>query len=98
MNTMLNIATELLNKNGAQTFDEIMDEVSLQLSPKWEAAQPGKTDIKIREVKITELYTLLTITGSFIRTDETKFDLVKNYTFEEAQAMKLKIGELEEVE
>lgn len=98
MNTMLDIAKQMLNDNGPQKFDTIMDEVTKQLSPQWAVDQPSKTDAKIKEVKITELYTLLTISGSIIRVEDNAFDLVKNYTYEEAKSMKLKIGELEEVE
>ncbi|MCK5787996.1 MAG: hypothetical protein KAH32_03290 [Chlamydiia bacterium] len=45
---------------------------------------------------MTEFYTLLTVSGAFIRTPEGKFGLVKTFTYKDVQTMKVRVGELED--
>lgn len=96
MDTILNVATAHLEKNGPTEFKELWEVVSAKLSDKWAVQFPKKKEKDIQGTKMTEFYTLLTISGAFIRTQEGKFGLVKTFTYKDVQTMKVRVGELED--
>ena len=95
MDTILNVAKAHLEKNGPTEFKALWTIVSGKLMIKWEENSPKKKAKDIEATKMTEFYTLLTISGPFIRTQEGKFGLVDNFTYKEVQTMKVNVGELE---
>ena len=95
MDTILNVASAYLDKNGATSFDELFKVVEGKLGAQWEERNPKKSAKDLKATKMTEFYTLLTISGPFVRTQDGKFGLVESFTYKEVQTMKVNVGELD---
>jgi len=44
---------------------------------------------QIENEKRAELYTLITVSGEFVKVTDSKFGLIKDFTFEEVSKMKV---------
>lgn len=95
MNTMLESAINFLNtkEEKVATFKQIWGEVNKEKRQQWKAESPKELIKDIESRKRAELYTLLTVSGKFIKTENDKFGLVANYTFNEVKKMKVSVSE-----
>lgn len=93
MKLMITIAHEYLQQKGEATFKQIFDEVKKQQKDVWKQIFVGQTMDKIEIKKGGELHTYLTTDGRFIMTDDKKWALVADFTYEDVQKMKMNIGE-----
>ncbi|ADE19754.1 DNA-directed RNA polymerase subunit delta [Mycoplasma crocodyli] len=79
MKTMLDLAIEFLSENKDQDyeFDQIFNHVEENLKSSWEAnfVSDRNNYEQVRTKKLGELYRLLTVDGSFIRTHEGLWQL-----------------------
>lgn len=98
MKNMLKVVEEFLkkNKDGA-TFNEIFDNVKVEMKETWTELFPTKIK-QIEEEKIGELYTLMCVDGRFVRNNEHKWFLVDVMSYDDVKRMKINIGEVEELE
>ena len=92
---MFEFTEELLEKKGSATYEEIFDSLFKECEKIWEQDYADKKMNKIIEFKKGELYTMLTTSGNFIRTPENKWSLTKNFSFDEIQAYKTNIDEID---
>ncbi|WKX02456.1 DNA-directed RNA polymerase subunit delta [Candidatus Mycoplasma mahonii] len=90
MKTTLEVTMEFLeSKNGEpMEYAKIWKYVFAEKKADWKKADPKSLLQEIKDSKIGELYTLLTISGDYVMVDESKFALVKDFTYGEVKAMK----------
>lgn len=95
MNTILEVAVIFLKSKEEKvaTFKQIWGEVNKEKRKQWKAESPKNLIKDIESAKRAELYTLLTVSGQFIKTENDKFGLVENYTFNEVKKMKVSVSE-----
>ncbi len=95
METMLEIARDFLSNGDdkSATFKKIWAEVLKVKKEQWKKDSPKVLVKEIESQKRAELYTLLTVSGEFVKTATDDFALIKNFTFEEVKKMKINVGE-----
>ena len=95
MKTILEVSREFLvsKDDGIATFKQIWAEVNKEKRQEWKTESPKELIKDIESAKRAELYTLLTISGEFIKTENDKFGLVKDFTYNEVKKMKVNVGE-----
>lgn len=96
MKTMQEVAYEFLLDNKKAPFNKVWDFVLKTLNVSWKETFPDKSNDKIIEVKIGELYTMLTANGKFIKDTDGNWTLCQFHTFEELAKMKINVSELED--
>lgn len=87
--TMLSVTNNFLEEKETATFNQIYTAVAKALKSEWKKQNPKKLMAEIELDKKAELYTLITISGTFVKVSNSKFGLAKNFTFEEVQKMKV---------
>lgn len=96
MKTMQEVAYEFLLDKKKAPFNNVWDFVLNTLKKSWIETYPDKTEAKIIEVKIGELYTMLTSDGEFIKDTNDNWTLCKFHTFEDQTKMKINVSGLED--
>ncbi len=95
MQTMLEVVRSFLEGSADMnaTFKQIWATVLKEKKDDWKKDSPKVLVKEIESTKKAELYTLLTVSGEFVKTEADKFALVKNYTYDEVKKMKVNVGE-----
>lgn len=91
--TMLSITHDFLVEKETGTFNQIYQAVAKELKSDWKKQNPKKLMAEIELDKKAELYTLITVSGYFIKVSNAKFGLAKDFTYEEIQKMKVNSDE-----
>ncbi|MGL4343034.1 MAG: DNA-directed RNA polymerase subunit delta [Metamycoplasmataceae bacterium] len=79
MKTILSIINDVIHKREGEeiSFEEIYEQVEMHLMDKWKIQFQNSTLDEIKETKKGEVYKILTVEGSFLRTPEGKWTLRK---------------------
>lgn len=93
MRTMNLIVYEYLTKHSKKSFDQIYDYVKDELFSSWKERFNNLEEVAIDEIKIAELYTMLTVDGHFTRQNDELWTLTENLTYEELKQSKIKVPE-----
>ena len=91
MKLMKDIAIQFLDEKKSASFDDLWAHIKKTLEKEWEESYNSKIDDIIKS-KIGELYLMLTSRGEFIRKVDSTWSLVKFYSFEELQKMKINVA------
>lgn len=94
MKAMQQIAYDFLKEKKTATFKQVWDEVSKGRKASWKEEAKTISVPKIEEIKMGELYTMLTTNGQFIRNKDEKWTLSEFYSYDEVQKMKINAVEL----
>lgn len=93
--TMKEIVYEYIKKNGEAEFNQIWEAVESSQKQEWTDKYKAieKSYDRIKEIKIGELYSLLTLEGTFTKRDEKNWALTENLSYEELMQSKISIVE-----
>lgn len=93
--TMKEIVYDFIKNNGEVEFNKIWDEVESNQKEEWiQKYKPfEKSYDKIKEIKVGELYSLLTLEGTFTKKDEKIWVLTEDLSYDELMQSKISIVE-----
>lgn len=86
--TMEEVAYEFIKKNGASEFNKIWKYVLAELKAQWKEEAPQQLLDDIKNRKMSELHTNLTISGTFERLTNEKYELAERLTQEEIKVIR----------
>lgn len=93
MKSMHMLVYEYLKEHGKRSFEQIYEHVKSITLPWWKERFTDLDESQIDQIKVGELYTLLSIDGDFSRQNEELWTLTETLTYEELKQSKIKVPE-----